>query len=293
MFIMPKKTVKALTRGSPWARWIAASTLMVGLLTVQGWATPVSVDGVLAPEEWGGGASISLMDADEPGIADGYDIQSVLMRGGSEGVSLGITSYAGTVDLLPALDGNPKLAVEFCISAAGVSCPVALSYQAYTAAGQQMGLIRTDNGQALDTVPFASAQAVEMTVPWSSLPVSVAGLDSVELSLISFEFSAVSGDITGDGTVGIGDLCVMSGNWNQTGKTFLEGDLNGDGLVSVGDLSLLAGSWGLGQVDVFDGGYGSGSVNTHAPEPITALGVILAGAAAGGYTCRRRKAKKV
>ncbi len=292
MFIMPQKAVKTFTRGRPWARWIAASALIIGLLTVQGWATPVSVDGVLAPEEWGG-VSISLMDPDEPGIANGYDIQSVLIRGGNEGVSLGITSYAGPVDLLAGLAVNPTMRVEFSISAAGVSVPVALSYQAYTAAGQQMSLIRTDNGQVLDTVPFASAEAMEMTVPWSSLPVSVASLDSVELTLISFELSAVAGDITGDGTVGMGDLSVMSGNWGQAGKAFLEGDLNGDGLVSVSDLCLLAGNWGLGQVDVFDGSYGSGSVNTHAPEPITALGVVLAGVAAGAYTRRRRKAKKV
>jgi|GEM_PF-2663480 len=47
-------------------------------------------------------------------------------------------------------------------------------------------------------------------------------------------------DLTGDGTVGAGDLAILIGNWGQVG---VPGDFDGDG-VDAGDLALLIGTWG-------------------------------------------------
>ena len=52
-----------------------------------------------------------------------------------------------------------------------------------------------------------------------------------------------AGDADGDHSASLGDLCIMAGNWNQSGKTWAEGDFNGDGKVSIGDLCMLAGNW--------------------------------------------------
>jgi len=53
-----------------------------------------------------------------------------------------------------------------------------------------------------------------------------------------------AGDANGDHRASLGDLCIMAGNWNQSGKSWADADFNGDGTVSIGDLCMLAGNWG-------------------------------------------------
>jgi hypothetical protein len=55
-------------------------------------------------------------------------------------------------------------------------------------------------------------------------------------------FSAVplTGDFNWDGVVDVGDLGILSGNFNTTNKTFEEGDADGDGDVDSGDLGIYA-----------------------------------------------------
>ena len=57
-----------------------------------------------------------------------------------------------------------------------------------------------------------------------------------------------SGDLDGDGFVGITDLNIVLSNWNQT-VTFgdrLSGDPSGDGFVGIEDLNLVLGNWNAG-----------------------------------------------
>jgi len=77
---------------------------------------------------------------------------------------------------------------------------------------------------------------------------------------------ATPGDANRDGHAFLGDLCILAGNWNQSGKTWSEGDFNGDRIVSVGDLCLLAGNWRWGV-----------PASAPIPEPATLSLLMLGG----------------
>jgi PEP-CTERM motif len=59
----------------------------------------------------------------------------------------------------------------------------------------------------------------------------------------------IDGDLNGDGFVGIGDLNIVLGAWNQ--NVFppgdgLQGDPSGDGFVGIEDLNFILGNWNAG-----------------------------------------------
>ncbi|MEZ6190532.1 MAG: GH25 family lysozyme [Phycisphaerales bacterium] len=58
----------------------------------------------------------------------------------------------------------------------------------------------------------------------------------------------VTGDLNGDGFVGINDLNIVLGNWNQnvTAGSWLLGDPSGDGYVGIEDLNAVLGNWNAG-----------------------------------------------
>lgn len=75
----------------------------------------------------------------------------------------------------------------------------------------------------------------------------------------------LTGDLDGDGFVGITDLNIVLGNWNQnvTAGDPLVGDPTGDGFVGIEDLNEVLGNWNAGTPPGVD------SVNI-VPEPGTA-----------------------
>ena len=64
-------------------------------------------------------------------------------------------------------------------------------------------------------------------------------IDSVGL----FEVSAVPGDFDGDGYVGLSDLNVLGGNWDQNVTPGTNGDADADGIVTLTDLNVLGANW--------------------------------------------------
>jgi hypothetical protein len=58
----------------------------------------------------------------------------------------------------------------------------------------------------------------------------------------------IDGDLDGDGFVGIADLNVVLGAWNQAVTTgdAMAGDPSGDGFVGIEDLNLVLGNWNAG-----------------------------------------------
>ncbi len=60
--------------------------------------------------------------------------------------------------------------------------------------------------------------------------------------------SALDGDLNGDGFVGISDLNIVLGVWNQnvTPGDLLQGDPSGDGFVGIDDLNRVLGNWNAG-----------------------------------------------
>jgi hypothetical protein len=56
----------------------------------------------------------------------------------------------------------------------------------------------------------------------------------------------VAGDLDGDGFVGIADLNVVLGLWNQTVPITTPADVNGDGFIGIEDLNEVLGNWNAG-----------------------------------------------
>ncbi|MEZ6192461.1 MAG: PEP-CTERM sorting domain-containing protein [Phycisphaerales bacterium] len=87
----------------------------------------------------------------------------------------------------------------------------------------------------------------------------------------------LDGDLNSDGFVGIADLNIVLGVWNQnvTPGSLLDGDPTGDGFVGIADLNVVLGNWNAG----------TPPAGSAVPEPasITLLGL-------GGLMLNRRRA---
>ncbi len=97
------------------------------------------------------------------------------------------------------------------------------------------------------------------------------------------------GDANLDGTVDVGDLGILAGNWGaESGVSWVDSDFTGDGTVDVGDLGVLAGHWGETQATALStGSDGEGLANdaSAVPEPLLTASVVLG----GGLLLRRRR----
>jgi hypothetical protein len=78
----------------------------------------------------------------------------------------------------------------------------------------------------------------------------------------------IVGDLNGDGFVGIADLNIVLGNWNQnvTPGDPLVGDPSGDGFVGIADLNQVLGNWNAGTPPT-----------NNVPEPATATLLLSLG----------------
>lgn len=95
-------------------------------------------------------------------------------------------------------------------------------------------------------------------------------ISDARAALLAVTDPALTGDLNGDGFVGVADLNVVLGNWNQnvTPGDWLLGDPTGDGFVGIADLGVVLGYWNTGTPP------GGAAV----PEPGT-LGVMVVSAA--------------
>jgi len=91
-------------------------------------------------------------------------------------------------------------------------------------------------------------------------------LDSVNLLL-----DGLVGDLNLDGFVGVDDLNIVLGNWNQNVSTGIwqVGDPSADGFVGIDDLNQVLGNWNAGTPPPPGG--------TAIPEPGTAAVLTLGG----------------
>jgi len=87
---------------------------------------------------------------------------------------------------------------------------------------------------------------------------------------------ALLGDANLDGTVDLGDINKVLGNWQAVNATWpVNGDVNQDGTVDLGDINTVLGNWQA---------IGGGSISV-VPEP---TGFVLAGLGACVFFVRRR-----
>ncbi len=68
-------------------------------------------------------------------------------------------------------------------------------------------------------------------------------VNQADLTLLN---GLLTGDLDGDGFVGIADLNIVLGNWNQNVTAGTDADPNGDGFVGIGDLNVVLGVWNVG-----------------------------------------------
>ncbi len=87
----------------------------------------------------------------------------------------------------------------------------------------------------------------QITIRWPSGTVQVLSNVSANQLLQVIE-PLIVGDLNGDGFVGIADLNIVLGHWNQnvTAADVLLGDVTGDGFVGIADLNAVLGNWNLG-----------------------------------------------
>ena len=92
-----------------------------------------------------------------------------------------------------------------------------------------------------------------------------------QLVLLTPLATAIDGDLDGDGFVGINDLNMVLGNWNQNVPPgdLSQGDPTNDGFVGIDDLNTVLGNWNNGTPP---------GTPTNIPEPGT-VGVLCAGLA--------------
>ena len=71
------------------------------------------------------------------------------------------------------------------------------------------------------------------------------GMVEVEMLVDHRPGLLIEGDFDGDGFVGIGDLNIVLGNWNQSVSDgdVTRGDASGDGFVGIADLNIVLGVW--------------------------------------------------
>ncbi|MEZ6190512.1 MAG: PEP-CTERM sorting domain-containing protein [Phycisphaerales bacterium] len=105
------------------------------------------------------------------------------------------------------------------------------------------------------------------------------------LQLIGEVVGMLVGDLNGDGFVGIEDLNIVLGNWNQnvTAGDKLLGDPSGDGFVGIEDLNTVLGNWNAGTPPVSA---------ANIPEP-GAVGVMAVGVASVALSRKRRCVRSV
>ena len=105
------------------------------------------------------------------------------------------------------------------------------------------GLFVPDFNQAFNILSFSSCSGAFTEFDLPDLGATLMWHTS-ELTVTGDLRTTFMGDITGDTTVGVGDLGVLASQWGTSGSLPLNADLNGDGIVGVGDLGMLAANWG-------------------------------------------------
>jgi hypothetical protein len=109
-----------------------------------------------------------------------------------------------------------------------------------------------------------------------SLPLPGLGLAVVYGPKAVRVVAAIPGDANLDGSVNIADLGILAGNWQGSGKTWVDGDFNGDGEVTIADLGVLAAHWQLNDRYWFHGDF-----NYDGSVTIADLGILAANWQAG------------
>ena len=122
---------------------------------------------------------------------------------------------------------------------------------------------------ALDSIFAATGSAMTPSISSGSInpDTLLLNLPGYSLSIITLTnlTPALVGDLNGDGFVGVADLNLVLGYWNQT-SPYWRADPTGDGYVGIDDLNIVLGNWNAGTPP---------EVQANIPEPAT---IVMLGA---------------
>jgi T5SS/PEP-CTERM-associated repeat protein len=136
----------------------------------------------------------------------------------------------------------------------------------------------------LETTAGTITGMFENISPFNLFGVNVTVLNTGNAITVTLDGDLIFADPNLDGFVGIADLNIVLGNWNQsvTAGDISLGDLNGDGFVGIDDLNAVLGHWNAGSPPPPE-------VLASVPEP-TGAGYMLLVAISACRRCRERSA---
>jgi hypothetical protein len=186
----------------------------------------------------GGTAIVQTLDVGTVGKFNITDGVALIGTGSTAGLPAGsYTQTDGTFAV--AFDSVPG-APDPAITAAGIAD---LGGTLSLSLGGGFILTAGDSFQILSAASIVGAFDTVLlpAVPGLGLGVQY-GLDNVTI------VAGLLGDLNLDGFVGVDDLNLVLGNWNQTvaADVWLLGDPTGDGFVGVDDLNIILGNWNAG-----------------------------------------------
>jgi len=152
----------------------------------------------------------------------------VKIRGNSQATVMGGIDWSVPHTVFVGYDSGLQLFNFYLDSVFRISVPAA-------------GFDRGFNGFAQDAIFFGdgtTGQGLDIAGEWYSVRV---------FDVNTPPTTAIVGDLNGDGFVGIADLNIVLGAWNQSvppGDPLA--DPSGDGFVGIGDLNTVLGNWNAG-----------------------------------------------
>jgi hypothetical protein len=155
------------------------------------------------------------------------------------GMALAVASLAITSGGRLDLAGNAMVIRGGSVDGVGAQIAAGFNNGAWNGAGGITSSAAAADADASDltALGYASNAVLGKT--------SFAGITGLTSSDILVKYT-YAGDANLDGQVDIGDLGLLAGGWQQSGKDWLGGDFSYDGAVDIADLGLLAGNWQKG-----------------------------------------------
>jgi ELWxxDGT repeat protein len=160
---------------------------------------------------------------------------ATLVAGGHAGLAVGGLSISGSATL--NLNDGALILHGGNVAAVAGLIQQGFNGGAWNGAGGITSTVAANDPAHATALGFATNASLNKT--------SFAGVTGLTGSDVLVKYT-YAGDTNLDGQVDIGDLGLLAGAWQQSGKSWFDGDFTYDGTVDIGDLGLLAGNWQKG-----------------------------------------------